>query len=106
MTTTSTTHGGSMTPRARRLIERASAKAGSLGVEATGVEHLLFAMLEDPDSVAFGVLDRVLDVDAVRAELAAVFESDSYLTGSARRVKGMPDGSLVPVDDAAPFADD
>lgn len=104
--TTTPTQGAKLTLRAQRLFERASAKAGDLGIEATGVEHLLFAMLDDQDSVAFHVLSGLVDVEAVRAELTTIFESEAYRTGSSRRVMRTSDGSLVPVEDGGPFADD
>ncbi len=79
------TRPGTLTPRAQRLVDRASAKAESLDIDAIGVEHLLFAMLDDPHSVAFQELERVVDIDALRANLTARFESKEYRTLSTRR---------------------
>jgi ATP-dependent Clp protease ATP-binding subunit ClpA len=93
---TTTTRIGNLTPRAQRLVERAGAKAQSLDIGAIGVEHLLFAMLDDPNSVAFRVLKGHADIDALRADLTAEFESEGYQTGSTLRYDR--DGNLITDD--------
>jgi len=82
-----------LTPRAKRLFTRAYDKAMTLDIDAIGVEHLLFAMLDDPDSVAFHALARYVDVDTLRRDLTAIFESEGYLTGSTRVVDR--DGNVI-----------
>lgn len=92
-----TTPGDSLTPRAKRLFARATAKSESVGIGGVvGVEHLLFAMLDDPDSVAFHALARHVDIDALRADLTATFESEGYPKGSALRMSS--DGTVVDED--------
>jgi hypothetical protein len=45
-----------LTPRARQVLERAAAAAERLGHHWVGTEHLLQGLLEEPDGVAYQVL--------------------------------------------------
>ena len=65
-------------PRVRRTIERAGREATSRGHDYLGTEHLLLALLADPDGVATGVL-RELGVAEIAAErLQEIMESPGY----------------------------
>ena len=48
-----------MTPRARKIIEKAATEAGNTGVRMIGTEHLLFALLGERDCVGCKLLDAV-----------------------------------------------
>lgn len=92
-----TTPSENLTPRAKRLFDRAAAKSKSVGIGgAVGVEHLLFAMLDDPNSIAHRVLRGHVDIDALRADLTAAFEAEDYLKGSPRRM--LSDGTILDED--------
>ncbi|GAB4214623.1 MAG: hypothetical protein OHK0022_53440 [Roseiflexaceae bacterium] len=48
-----------ISPRTRRLIQTAEAEAARAGVQLAGVEHILLALMDDPDGPATQVLKRV-----------------------------------------------
>ena len=74
-----------LTPRMRRLLERAAA----IGEERTGTlfigtENVLRAIVDDEDAIASQVLAELGVLDRVRARLDQVMSSTEYATGSNR----------------------
>ena len=51
-----------MTPRAKRVVERSKQEAVRLGANYVGTEHILLALLREPDTLAITLLED-LDVD-------------------------------------------
>lgn len=61
-----------ITPRARRVMELASAEARSLGAQITSTEHILLGILREGDGVAFRILqDLARDIDTIRWRILA-----------------------------------
>ncbi len=62
----------SITPRARRVMELASAEARSLGAQVTSTEHILLGIIREGDGVAYRILqDLTRDVDTIRWRILA-----------------------------------
>ncbi len=62
----------SITPRARRVMELASAEARSLGAQVTSTEHILLGIIREGDGVAFRILQELTkDVDTIRWRILA-----------------------------------
>ncbi|HEU4326124.1 MAG TPA: Clp protease N-terminal domain-containing protein [Roseiflexaceae bacterium] len=62
-----------ISPRTRRLIQTAEFEAAQAGVELAGVEHILLALMDDPDSPTAQVLKRVdVTPDRMRVTLGAL----------------------------------
>jgi ATP-dependent Clp protease ATP-binding subunit ClpC len=60
-----------LTPRTKRIIERAGAEAARLGQQLIGTEHILMAMLREHDSIGARVLASLgVDVNALYTELS------------------------------------
>jgi len=60
------------TPRARNAVAASSEEAIALGHNYIGTEHLLLALLRDPESVAYRALERVGgQPETIRAEVGA-----------------------------------
>ncbi|WP_267899374.1 Clp protease N-terminal domain-containing protein [Streptomyces triticagri] len=74
------------TPRARRILEAADRKAAGMGHSYLGVEHLMLAVLDDPDSVPTQVMAGLIEPEAVSAAILEVMESPGYNTPSTRTV--------------------
>jgi ATP-dependent Clp protease ATP-binding subunit ClpA len=55
--------GGWVTPRAEKILRRASAIANDLGYNYLGVEHLALAIAEEPESLPASVWDKPLTID-------------------------------------------
>jgi ATP-dependent Clp protease ATP-binding subunit ClpC len=61
-----------ITPRARRVMELASAEARSLGAQVTSTEHILLGIIREGDGVAYRILqDLSRDVDTIRWRVLA-----------------------------------
>ncbi len=61
-----------ITPRARRVMELASAEARSLGAQVTSTEHILLGIIREGDGVAYRILqDLTKDVDTIRWRILA-----------------------------------
>ena len=66
----------SITPRARRVMELASAEARSLGAQVTSTEHILLGIIREGDGVAYRILqDLTRDVDTIRWRILANTDS-------------------------------
>ncbi|WP_309573009.1 Clp protease N-terminal domain-containing protein, partial [Deinococcus sp.] len=67
----------SITPRARRVMELASAEARSLGAQVTSTEHILLGIIREGDGVAFRILQELTkDVDTIRWRILAQGEGN------------------------------
>jgi hypothetical protein len=67
------TETAAFTPRAAGALSAAVGEALKLGHNYIGTEHLLLALFEDTESVAFRILDGFdLDADGVRSEVVEV----------------------------------
>ena len=71
-----------LTPRMKRTIWRAEQLARARGHSHLGTEHLILALIEDPDGIAGGVMQRVGCAAAIRDEVIRIIESDGYSRGS------------------------
>lgn len=67
-----------LTPRMKRTIWRAGELARARGHDYLGIEHLILALIDDPDGIAGGVMHRLECAAAVRAEVIRIIESDGY----------------------------
>jgi ATP-dependent Clp protease ATP-binding subunit ClpC len=68
----------------QRTMTRAVELARARGHEYLGTEHVLLALIDDPNGIAGGVLQRLECADAVRAEITRIIESDGYNTPSGQ----------------------
>lgn len=71
-----------LTPRLQHTLARAAELARARGHEYLGTEHVILALIDDPNGIAGGVLHRLEYADAVRAEVTRIIESDGYKTPS------------------------
>ncbi|RII15332.1 ATP-dependent Clp protease ATP-binding subunit ClpC1 [Streptomyces sp. YIM 130001] len=74
------------TPRARHILAAAARKATEMGHSYLGAEHLMLAVLDDPDAVPTQVMATLVDPAAVSAALLDVMESPGYNTPTHRTV--------------------
>jgi ATP-dependent Clp protease ATP-binding subunit ClpA len=86
-----------LTPRARRTLQRAAELARARGHDYLGTEHLILALIDDPQGIAGGVMERLGYADAVRAEVTRIIESDGY-SGRSRDIANADcrNGSITP----------
>jgi ATP-dependent Clp protease ATP-binding subunit ClpA len=68
------------TLRMKATAKRALEVAVGMGHDYLGTEHMLLAMLDDPDGIAGGVLHRLGFADAVRTELERILTHPGYAT--------------------------
>lgn len=94
---------GDMTPRTKRLIEIAARESIRLGQNYIGTEHILLAMLSEPDCVGVKLLSlQGASVGDIAEDLTAFFR-DSALSGARadtveaadERVSGEKGGSML-----------
>lgn len=71
-----------MTPRLKRILERADKTASEAKSEKIGTEHLLFALLEEKEGMAYRVL---IQLDASTSDLRS--DLLSHMSGG-KRIKG------------------
>ena len=84
--TPSNVNGIDMTPRMKRIIEGAGTESLKNGQNYVGTEHLLFALLQERDSVAVYVLDAVdVSVAEMKNELIEFFASSVDRTSTVSR---------------------
>ena len=76
-----------MTPRMRRSLQRALEIAKENGQTVVGTEHVLLALLANPDGVAGIALRSVGNAAALQAEIVRIMTSEGYKT-STRTIKG------------------
>jgi ATP-dependent Clp protease ATP-binding subunit ClpC len=67
-----------LTPRMKRTMRRASELAAARGHDYLGTEHLILALIDDPNGIAGGVMHRLACAGAVRDEVTRIIESDGY----------------------------
>ena len=70
-----------LTPRAKRTLLVAERIARDHGHAYIGTEHVMLAMLADPDGIGGGTIHRLGSAEAARAEIERVLESDGYAGG-------------------------
>ena len=64
-----------ITPRARRVMELASAEARNMGSPVIGTEHILLGIIREGDGIAYRILSHFAkDVDAIRWRVLAMAE--------------------------------
>ena len=111
-----------LTPRARDVLTDASRQAGRLGQNFVGVEHLMLAILDDPQSLPAQVIEASGMTETLRAQLHAIIlrpsppsnratDHDGNVLGYLLEGRGMVslDGKPLRVvtDDAGrPYAED
>ena len=67
-----------MTPRVRRIIQNSAAEAGRGGQSYVGTEHLLLAILDEPDCVAVRLLTALsIPVEELRRDVVGFLTSPS-----------------------------
>lgn len=80
---TTITFPANLTPRAKRILERAAQEAKQMGAEDfIGVEHIFLAILADPHALPTQVMARLGAVEDARRELETVLNSEGYQTTS------------------------
>lgn len=78
-----TEHPPALTPRMKHTMSRAVDLARARGHDYLGTEHLLLALIEDPDGIAGGVMHRLGCADSIRDEVIRIIASDGYSHPSA-----------------------
>lgn len=87
------TNGHNYSERVRHILSNAQSEADQTGQEYVAPEHILLAMLKEPDGVASGALqDMQVDVESVREQ---VEERVAHVQAAT------PLGDVVPFSDAA-----
>lgn len=64
-----------LTPRMERVMQRADGHARARGHDHIGTEHVLLALLDDPDGIASSIIARLGQTEAIRADLLAILDS-------------------------------
>jgi ATP-dependent Clp protease ATP-binding subunit ClpC len=67
-----------LTPRMKHTMLRAGEMARARGHDYLGTEHLILALLDDPNGIAGGVMHRLECAAAVRDEVIRIIEGDGY----------------------------
>jgi ATP-dependent Clp protease ATP-binding subunit ClpA len=67
-----------LTPRMKRTLLRAGELARERGHDYLGTEHLILALIDDPNGIAGGAMHRLECAAAVREEVIRIIESDGY----------------------------
>ena len=68
---------GMYSPRARRVLEEAYVQAERFGADSAGTEHLLLALLKDPDNAAVRLLNTLgISVQKVYVDTLVVMGAD------------------------------
>lgn len=68
---------GMYSPRARRVLEEAYVQAERFGADSAGTEHLLLALLKDPDNAAVRLLNTIgISVQKVYVDTLVVMGAD------------------------------
>ncbi len=83
--------GGSFTPRAKRIIDQSQRESAKLKAQEAGTEHLLIALIKEPDSIAIRLLNTLgVNVQKVYIDLLAAAGVDisaaknEFATGKAK----------------------
>jgi ATP-dependent Clp protease ATP-binding subunit ClpC len=72
-----------LTPRMKRTMENADRIAAGRGHDYVGTEHLLLALLDDPDGIAGSAIRRLGFEPALRATVEGILASVGYQTPSS-----------------------
>ncbi|GAA1637892.1 Clp protease N-terminal domain-containing protein [Nonomuraea maheshkhaliensis] len=84
------------TARAKQTLERAEAHARRLRQSAVGADHLLLAILDDPDTLAVRVIAaQDVDPSAMHADLARSLTTGSEVTATSPAAPGTTTASLA-----------
>jgi ATP-dependent Clp protease ATP-binding subunit ClpA len=67
-----------LTPRAKRTLREAARIARQWGHDYVGTEHLMLALLADPNGIGGGTVHRLGSADALRAEIERILDTDGY----------------------------
>jgi ATP-dependent Clp protease ATP-binding subunit ClpC len=67
-----------LTPRMQATLRRATEIAEARSHNYVGTEHVLLALLDDPDGIAGGVLHRLQVAERARAEVERILSSAGY----------------------------
>lgn len=67
-----------LTPRMKHTMDRAGELARARGHDYLGTEHLILALIEDPNGIAGAAMERLGCADLIRDEVIRVIESDGY----------------------------
>ena len=71
-----------MTPRVRKIIQDSAAEAGRAGQAYVGTEHLLLAILDEPDCVAVRLLEGMgVSPEELRRDVVGFLASSPSLSG-------------------------
>jgi ATP-dependent Clp protease ATP-binding subunit ClpA len=70
--------GFPLTAQMQRTMERAAASSRSNDQNFVGTEHVLLALLDDPDGVAGLVFNRLDVAEGLRREVTRIMDSDGY----------------------------
>ncbi|GAB3261323.1 Clp protease N-terminal domain-containing protein [Arthrobacter pigmenti] len=68
------------TPRYQRTMEAAKEEAARYGHEYVGVEHMMLAITNDPESVAAAAISQSTSLTRVRQDLKNILISSDYTT--------------------------
>ena len=66
------------TERVKNTLRRAAELSRARGHGYLGTEHLILALIDDPDGIAGGVMERLGCARAVRDEVVRIMDSDGY----------------------------
>jgi ATP-dependent Clp protease ATP-binding subunit ClpA len=92
-----TDEGSTLTPRMKHTMRRAEELALARGHDYVDTEHVILALIEDPNGIAGGVMHRLACGGTVPDEVIRILESDGYSRRSpspsdtARRRVTLPD---------------
>ena len=67
-----------LTPRMQTTLRRATEIAEARSHTYVGTEHVLLALLDDPDGIGGGVLHRLQLAEQARAEVERILSSTGY----------------------------
>lgn len=67
-----------LTPRMDHTLTRAGQLARGRGHDYLGTEHMILALLDDPDGIAGGAIHRLGYASAIRDEIVRIMNSDGY----------------------------
>jgi ATP-dependent Clp protease ATP-binding subunit ClpA len=67
-----------LTPRTKHTLDEAARIARACGHGYIGTEHLMLALLEDPDGIGGGSAHQLGVAQSLRDEILRIIESDDY----------------------------
>ena len=78
-----------LTPRMKHTMARAHELAAERGHDYLGTEHMLLALIDDPEGIAGGVMHRLGYADRIRDEVVRIIESVGYSTAAPPPNRGL-----------------